>query len=52
MPRKPRFFIDKVPVHIVHRGHYSDPYRFDRFIAVAVQSFGLNDLNVMNANET
>lgn len=29
MPRKPRFFIDSVPVHIVHRGHCRDPVFFE-----------------------
>ena len=29
MPRKPRFFIDKVPVHIVQRGHCRQPVFFE-----------------------
>ncbi len=29
MPRKPRFFIPDVPVHIVHRGHSRDPVFFE-----------------------
>ncbi len=29
MPRKPRFFIPGVPVHIVHRGHSRDPVFFE-----------------------
>lgn len=29
MPRKPRFFIDRAPVHIVHRGHCREPVFFE-----------------------
>lgn len=29
MPRKPRFFIDRVPVHVVHRGHCREPVFFE-----------------------
>lgn len=29
MPRKPRFFLPDVPVHIVHRGHSRDPVFFE-----------------------
>ncbi len=29
MPRKPRFFIDNVPVHVVQRGHCRDAVFFD-----------------------
>lgn len=30
MPRKPRFYLPGVPVHIVQRGHCRDPVFFDR----------------------
>lgn len=29
MPRKSRFFIDEVPVHIVQRGHCREPVFFE-----------------------
>ncbi len=29
MPRKPRFYLPEVPVHIVHRGHSRDPVFFE-----------------------
>ena len=29
MPRKPRFFLDEVPVHIVQRGHCREPVFFE-----------------------
>ncbi len=29
MPRKPRFIIPNVPVHIVQRGHSRDPVFFE-----------------------
>lgn len=29
MPRKPRFFLSNVPVHIVHRGHSRSPVFFE-----------------------
>ena len=30
MPRKPRFYLPSVPVHLVQRGHCRDPIFFDR----------------------
>jgi len=29
MPRKPRFFLSGVPVHVVQRGHCREPVFFD-----------------------
>ena len=29
MPRKPRFYLPDVPVHVVHRGHCRDPVFFE-----------------------
>ena len=29
MPRKPRFYLPRVPVHVVQRGHSRDPVFFE-----------------------